>query len=133
MRSILVVGVLFGACATTPPPAAHDAEYETLCSNIGAADRAQCPLMRWTRVVEDVEGGVALRLGPTAPPPNEVERRARCHRAWMAQAPENAMPRCPFGTPNLSIHAEADALVLTSTDAARADEVRRRAHAAFDR
>jgi hypothetical protein len=91
----------------------------------------------WAQSIEDVEGGVLLHLNASAPSPEETQRRMRCHRAWMAHDPSNAMPRCPLGSPGIDIQAKAGAagtdLTLTATKAEDVKEVRRRTHAALSK
>lgn len=137
----IVTVLVLAACGATGAPAgarsavSHD-DYEQACAGIEPKERARCPLMRWTQSVDDVEGGVLLHLNEQAPQPAEAEKRAVCHRAWMAHDPANGMPTCPLGAPGIVIHASQGAsgtdLALTASKGSEIAEVRRRAHAAYE-
>ena len=133
-----------GCSSTSLPPkeptgsksaAAGDSEYEQLCAGVAPEHRAKCPIGAWTQSAEDIEGGVLLHLNASAPPPDETQKRMRCHRAWMAHDPSNAMPRCPLGSPGISISAASGGagtnLSLIASKPEDVQEVRRRAHAAL--
>ncbi len=143
VSSLIGVLALFVACggpiapvASSTTAAAVDDDYARACDGVAPQDQTRCPLMRWTKSVEDVNGGVVLHLNDQAPAPADVEKRGRCHRAWMAHDPKNAMPTCPLGSPGITISAAAaaDGTVLSLTASAPADveEVRRRAHSALE-
>ncbi len=139
--SLAFVSALLFACAGGTPPAngpkeaKADPEYDTLCAGVAAEDQATCP-MRWVKTVEDVEGGIVMHLGSDAPAVPELEKRMKCHRAWMAHDPKNDMPGCPLGSPGITVSASSGAqgpdLKLVATSPADVAEVRRRAHARFD-
>ena len=144
LGSFAVIVVVAG-CNAAPSPAREpgsamatakdDPEYERLCAGVRPDKQATCPMGAWAQSVDDVEGGVMLHLNASAPPPAETEKRMRCHRAWMAHDPANAMPRCPLGSPGITITATSGsvgtdlALVATNPDDVR--EVRKRSHAAL--
>jgi hypothetical protein len=123
------------ATATTPPASTTSSSLPAECAGFSEAEAAVCPIGAWGATgADDVEGGAVLHLGKSAPAPELVQKRTICHRAWMASAPANAMPRCPFGVPGLTITAVQGAssvdLKLVTSDAASVDELRKRAHAA---
>ena len=123
------------SASSSAAPAMDAAGYESLCSGIPADQQAKCPIGAWAQSTEDVEGGALLHLNASAPPPGETQRRMRCHRAWMAHDPANAMPRCPLGAPGIVITATAGSagtdLALIAAKPEDVQEVRRRTHAAL--
>ena len=145
LPSALALGAIIIGCGSTPAsakeptghatPAPADAEYDRQCAGVAPEQRAKCPIGAWTRAGEDVEGGVVLHLNASAPPPNETQKLMRCHRAWMAHDPSNAMPRCPLGSPGVVITATAGStgtdLLLIASKAEDIQEIRRRTHAAL--
>jgi hypothetical protein len=143
-RRLLGLVMFLGACQSTTPPRAEtaspgaskpDPEFDTLCAGVPPEQQAKCPIGAWAQSADDVEGGVVLHLNASAPPPSETQRRMRCHRAWMAHDPANAMPRCPLGAPGITISASAGTagtdLSLIATAPENVQEVRRRTHAAL--
>lgn len=143
VSSIIGALAVFAACGGPSAPAAPSTtaavandDYARACEGVAPQDQSRCPLMRWTKSVEDVNGGVVLHLDDQAPAAADVERRGRCHRAWMAHDPKNAMPTCPLGSPGITITAAttSDGTTLSLIANAPADvlEVRRRAHSALD-
>lgn len=142
----LALALVVGACGATPrahepSPALTavnaDPEYERLCAGVAPDQKAKCPMGAWAQSADDVEGGVLLHLKPSAPSPEESQRLMRCHRAWMAHAPANAMPRCPIGSPGITITATAGSggtdLSLLASKPEQVQEVRRRTHASLSR
>jgi hypothetical protein len=141
LAPVAIVVVIVGCASTSPPTkepteaAKIDPEYDRLCAGIAPEQQAKCPVGAWTQSADDVEGGVLLHLNASAPPPEETQKRMRCHRAWMAHDPSNAMPRCPIGSPGITITstvggAGTDLSLIASTPD-DAQEVRKRAHAAL--
>ena len=138
VAATLVVS-LAAACGGATPPARDgraDPQYDSLCAGVAPEDQARCP-MAWVKSVEDVEGGIVMHLDANAPAPPELEKRMKCHRAWMAHDPKNEMPGCPLGSPGIAISTSAGAqgsdLKLVATTEADVAEVRRRTHARFDK
>jgi hypothetical protein len=115
--------------------ATGDSEYDRQCAGVSPEQRAKCPIGAWTRAGENIEGGVVLHLNASAPPPAETQKLMRCHRAWMAHDPSNAMPRCPLGSPGIVITATAGSagtdLSLIASKPEDVEEVRKRTHAAL--
>jgi hypothetical protein len=142
-RVAFIVGII--GCGSTPPPPKEptgptaaptgDSEYDRLCTGVAPEHRAKCPIGAWAQSADDVEGGVLLHLNASAPPPDETQKRMRCHRAWMAHDPSNAMPRCPLGSPGITITATSGGagtdLSLIASKPEDVQEVRRRTHAAL--
>lgn len=136
---------LTSGCGSTPPPAAEptaakaaaksDPEYDQLCAGVPLEQQAKCPIGAWAQSADDVEGGVLLHLNASAPPPAETQKRMRCHRAWMAHDAANAMPRCPIGSPGITITSMAGSagtdLSLIASTHDDVQEVRKRTHAAL--
>jgi hypothetical protein len=135
---------LAGACGSSSPstkePSAvggpnlkGDPAYEDLCAGVPSEQQAKCPVGAWAKSVDDVPNGVVLHLNASAPSPAETQKRMRCHRAWMAHDPSNAMPRCPLGSPGISIAARAGSagtdLELIASKPEDVQEVRKRTHA----
>ena len=146
LAAVFFVAVTAG-CNSTPAPAPakepirttsaakDDPEYDRQCAGVPPDQQAKCPMGAWAQSAEDVEGGVLLHLNASAPPPEETQKRMRCHRAWMAHDPANEMPRCPIGSPGLTITATAGRagtdLVLVATKPEDVQEIRKRTHAAL--
>lgn len=139
-----VLLVSAAGCGSTQPPVEpphtsaagkDDSEYERLCAGVSPDQQAKCPIGPWAQSAEDAPRGVLLHLNASAPPPEETQRRMRCHRAWMAHDPANAMPRCPIGSPGISITAAAGNagtdLLLSATKPEDVHELRTRTHAAL--
>lgn len=114
---------------------ACDPEYERLCTGVAPDQQAKCPMGAWAQAVDDVEGGVLLHLNASAPAPAESQKLMRCHRAWMAHSPSNTMPRCPIGSPGITITATAGSggtdLSLLASKPEDVQDVRRRTHASL--
>lgn len=137
--------LISAGCGSTPPPVMEpnagaaatkvDPDYDRLCAGVAPEHQAKCPMGAWAQSADDVEGGVLLHLNASAPPPEETQKRMRCHRAWMAHDPSNAMPRCPLGSPGITITATAGSagtdLSLIASKSEDALEVRKRTHASL--
>ena len=121
--------------ASDPSLANADPDYDRLCAGVAPEQQAKCPMGAWAQSVDDVEGGVLLHLNASAPAPGESQKLMRCHRAWMAHAPANAMPRCPIGSPGITITAIAGSagtdLSLLASKPEDVQEVRKRTHASL--
>ena len=138
--SLAAVAVLVSvACGGATPPAKDarvDPEYDRLCAGVAPEEQARCP-MAWVKSVEDVPGGIVMHLDASAPAPPELEKRMKCHRAWMAHDSKNDMPGCPLWSPGIEVTAKAGApgrdLQLVATTETDVAEVRRRTHARFDK
>lgn len=143
--SVALILFVAAACGSPAAPAKEpaatttatggDLDYAQVCAGVAPENQARCPMGGWTQSVEDVEGGVVLHLKTSAPAPEEAQKRARCHRAWMAHDPANAMPRCPLGAPGIVITAKAGGagtdLFLVASKPEDTQEVRKRSHAAM--
>ncbi len=109
--------------------AALERDLATACAGVAQPERSQCPFAGGATGATDVDSGVEIRL-PAARGP-DVERRARCHRAWMAVQGLEHMAACPLGVRGVSVSvAPGGALrIVTSEGDAAAAELRRRARA----
>jgi len=100
------------------------------CAEFPPATRAACPLLGSVAGVEDVDGGVEITLA------DDINREAvlahvRCHLAYASTQGHVGMESCPLYVEGARIEAGADphTVVLTVSDAARVDTLRRRTRA----
>jgi len=115
----------------------HLAAAETLerfadreCKPFQPAVRAACPALGPIAAVEDIRGGVRLRLQPDMPI-EAVLQHMRCHLAFAREHGWQPAPDCPLYLKGVDIHRSADgtAIELIARDGKTAAELRRRAHA----
>jgi hypothetical protein len=100
------------------------------CKPFEPAIRAACPALGPIAAVEDIRGGVRLRLAPNMPI-EAVLAHMRCHLAFAREHGWQPAPDCPLYLKGVDIRRSADgaAIELIARDGKTTDELRRRARA----
>jgi hypothetical protein len=98
------------------------------CKPFEPAIRAACPALGPVAAVEDIRGGVRLRLAPDMPLA-AVLAHMRCHLAFAREHGWQPAPDCPLYLKGVDIRRSADgsAIELIAGDKKTTDELRRRA------
>jgi hypothetical protein len=98
------------------------------CQSFPAETRKACPLLGTVESVEDVDGGVTLKLSSSIDTQASLAH-VRCHLAFAAKEGRQGMDECPLYLPGVKASAEGNSHVLElKTDAeAGVSELRKRA------
>ena len=98
------------------------------CGSVPAASRAACPFEGRVTAMDELPDGVRLHLADPATV-GALVARARCHIAYSRTQGAHDVASCPLYAPGADVRASADgtALEITSSDAQRVEEIKRRA------
>lgn len=108
--------------------AALETFEEQECSRFPPETRAVCPMLGQVAAVEDVPGGVRLRLSDDANAA-AVADHIRCHLAYARTQGREGMDHCPLYVDGATVDTSDGITLTTSSGDAAVRELRRRAHA----
>ena len=97
------------------------------CARFPAQTRALCPLIDQVVSVEDVEGGVRLRLAEEVRE-DAVADHMRCHLAYARSQGREGMDQCPLYVEGARVGSNGGITLTTDAGDAAVSELRRRAH-----
>ncbi|MBN4059245.1 hypothetical protein JYT22_01175, partial [Endomicrobium sp. AH-315-J14] len=92
---------------------------EKECKSFTAETRKLCPLLGTVEEVEDIDGGVRLKVAASLDT-QALFDHVRCHLAFAAKHGREGMSRCPLYLENVRADAPADSHVLELTTEDRA-------------
>ncbi len=95
------------------------------CARFPADSRASCPLLLGLEAVEPIEGGVRLRFAEGVDFASVVDH-VRCHIAFAAAHGTEGISECALYVPGARVVVDGRELLLTTSDAGRVEELRRR-------